>query len=135
MTKAEEFVAELYSTFEGRVPFTSGYAKGFARSIYPVVFENAEGKPIGLVAAAANNDEDTSEVQLFHVSAFKPGLGHGKEIMFFICKLADRHGVKLYLQAEIQFTDKKTPIGEDLINWYRQFGFEGGSFMNRRPNA
>ena len=109
MTKAEKFVDVLYSTFEGRVPFTAGYNRGFGKAINPLVYETVEGVPIGLIAAAANNEDDTSEVQLFHISAFKPGRGHGKEIMEYLCKLADELQVKIYLQPEIQFTDKKTP--------------------------
>lgn len=135
MTRAEKFVEELYSRFEGRVPFSAGYTLQFSKTVYPVVYENEKGIPIGLVAAAANNKTDTSEVQLFHVSVFKPGNGHGKEIMNYICDLADKHKAKIYLQVEIQFSDKETLIGQDLVNWYRQFGFVGNTFMNREPNA
>lgn len=131
MTRAEKFVEVLYSSFEGRVPFAAGYV-GFDK-IYPFVYESRHGFPIGLVAAAATKVADA--VQLYHISSFKPGKGHGKEIMGYLCGLADEHGVKIYLHAEVQFSDKETPIGEDLVNWYRRFGFVGNGFMCREPKA
>lgn len=135
MTKAEEFVQALYSKFEGRVPFAAGYGRGFANKIYPLVYENENGIPIGLLAVAANSEEDTSEVQLFHISSFKPVIGHGKEMMNYLCNLADALKVKIYLQAEVQFSDRDTLIGQDLIDWYQQFGFTGNCAMKRPPNA
>jgi GNAT superfamily N-acetyltransferase len=135
VTRAESFIAELYSSFEGRVPFAAGYTTGFLKKVYPLVYEDSDGTAIGLIAAAANSEEDTSEVQLFHVSAFRPGNGHGKKIMEYLCKLADKHSVKIYLQAEIQFTERETPIGESLVNWYKKFGFVGNTFMRREPDA
>lgn len=135
MTKAEEFVQTLYSNFEGRVPLVAGYGHGFASKIYPLVYENENGIPIGLLAVAASSIEDTSEVQLFHISTFKPGMGHGKKMMNYICNLADELKVKIYLQAEVQFSDRYTLIGQDLIDWYKQFGFIGNGSMKRNPNS
>lgn len=135
MTTAEKFVDAIYSNFEGRVPFAAGYGRGFANKVYPVVYENDNGVPLGLIAVAATNEADTSEVQLFHVSAFKPGNGHGKEMMIYICNLADTYKVKIYLQAEVQFSDRQTLIGQELVNWYRLFGFVGGCTMHREPNT
>ncbi|WP_040552371.1 hypothetical protein [Rheinheimera nanhaiensis] len=135
MTKAEEFVHALYSKFDGRVPFAAGYARGFANKIYPLVYENENGIPISLLAVAANSEEDTSEVQLFLISSFKPGVRHGKEMMNYLCNLADALKVKIYLQAEVQFSDRDTLIGKDLVDWYKQFGFTGSCVMKRLPNA
>lgn len=133
MNPAELFVQELYQTFEGRVPFTAGFDANF-KKVLPVVYEDQNEIPIGLVAAASTQD-DPSIVQLYHVSSFKVGKGHGAQIMRYLCELADKHKASIYLQAEAQFTDKDTPVGPDLVSWYTQFGFAGVGIMLRKPNA
>ena len=109
MTKASEYVKHMYSLFEGRAPLMVGMNKSFNK-VYPFVYENNKSIPLGLVGIAANNESDPTEVQLYHISAFKIKKGHGSEIMKFICKNADEFGVSLYAQAEVQFSDKESLI-------------------------
>lgn len=131
MGPAEEFVKYLYSTHEGRAPFRVGFTSGFEGPVYPFLYENSKGKALGLVGVTATNEADDSEVQLYHISSFRPGKGYGTEIMNYLCSEADRFGVKIYLQAEVQFSDKETPIGSNLVAWYRKFGFIGNGIMRR----
>lgn len=134
MTTASEYVEHLYSLFEGRAPLLVGVNSKF-KSVYPFVYENTNGIPLGLVGMAANNDTDQTEVQLYHISAFKIKNGHGSEIMRFLCKKADEFGVRIYAQAEVQFSDKESLIGQDLVNWYHKFGFIGNGIIRREPNT
>lgn len=133
LSPADSFVRELYHTFEGRVPFCAGIDSSFSK-VYPIVYEDKRRVPIGLIAAAPVKDNPLV-VQLYHVSSFVVGKGHGKQILNYVCQLADKHKASIYLQAEVQFTSQKTPAGEELINWYRQFGFVGTGFMRREPNV
>lgn len=44
----------------------------FKDLVHSAVYETERGNSIGLVSFAATNKEDTSEVQLFHISVLNP---------------------------------------------------------------
>lgn len=133
MNQAEKFVDTLYSTFEGRAPVRLGTRTDMS-AVYPFVFEDENGIPLGLVSCTADNKENEKEVHLYHISSFKINRGHGTKIMNYLCNLADNFGVSIYLQAEVQFSGRDTPMNEDLEKWYKKFGFQGNCIMRRHIN-
>jgi len=135
MNSARSYVLALYARFEGQVPVKVGITCGFG-AVYPFVFEDGKGLPMGLVGCAWNEEQASDLVQIYHVSAFKPKQGAGTKIMRHLCAEADRMQVKLYLQAQPQYIDVDKSISEEkLQDWYRSFGFKGSLLLTRLPNA
>lgn len=134
MMKATVYVNHMYSQFQGRAAVTVGMNSA-SEAIHPFVYENTSQTPIGLVAMSADDTSDPPGVDVYHISAFKPGNGQGSEIMSYLCNAADEYGVRLCIQAEAQLIGKQTLAGADLINWYRKFGFNGNGKMYREPNV
>ena len=133
MTKATEYVKHMYSKFEGRAAVTVG-VNCDSETIYPFVYENNRQMPIGLIAMSVDDDiSNSAEVDVYHISAFKPGNGHGSEIMNYLCNSADEFGVRLCIQATALISGRRALAGTDLINWYRKFGFKGDEIMYREP--
>lgn len=133
MTKATEYVKYMYSQFEGRAAVTVG-VNSDSETIYPFVYENNSQMPIGLIAMSVDNISNSADVDVYHISAFKPGNGQGSEIMNYICYSADEFGIRLCIQATALFSGRRALAGVDLINWYRKFGFKGDEIMYRDPN-
>ena len=134
MTKAAAYVHHMYSQFEGRAAVTVG-VNSDSESVHPFVYENNSQIPIGLIAMSIDHVSDLAAVDVYHISAFKPGNGQGSEIMNFLCNAADEFEVRLSIHAEAQFSGRRTMAGADLINWYRKFGFNGNGTMYREPRA
>ncbi len=134
MTKATAYVDHMYSQFEGRAAVTVGVNSG-SETIFPFVYENNRQVPIGLIAMSVDNISGAAEVDVYHISAFKPGNGQGSEIMNYLCNAADEYDVRLCIQADAQYSGRRTLTGADLISWYRRFGFSGNGSMQREPNA
>ena len=133
MTKATEYVNHMYSQFEGRAAVTVGVNID-AETIYPFVYENKSQMPIGLIALSVDNISNSAEVDVYHISAFKPGNGQGSEIMNYLCNTADDFEIRLCIQATALSTGRRTLTGADLIKWYRKFGFIGNGAMYRDPD-
>jgi hypothetical protein len=134
MTKAAAYVEHMYSRFEGRAAVTVGVNSG-SESIHPFVYENKSRIPIGLIAMSIDQVSGSAAVDVYHISAFKPGNGQGSEIMKFLCNAADEFEVRLCVQAEAQFSGRRTLVGADLVSWYRKFGFNGNGTMHREPKT
>jgi hypothetical protein len=134
MTKAAAYVEHMYSQFEGRAAVTVGVNSG-SESIHPFVYENISNIPVGLVAMSIDHVSGSAVVDVYHISAFKPGNGQGSEIMKFLCNAADEFEVRLCIQAEAQFSGRQTLAGAGLVNWYRKFGFNGNGAMYREPKT
>ena len=133
MTKAAEYVSHMYSQFEGRAAVTVGVNID-AETIYPFVYENKSQMPIGLIAMSVDNISNSAEVDVYHISAFKPGNGQGSEIMNYLCNTADEFEIRLCIQATALSTGRRTLAEADLIKWYRKFGFIGNGTMYRDPD-
>lgn len=133
MTPAESYVQGFYCRFAGRIPLSAGWSDG---NIYPLVFEDESGKPIGLVAMAANASYGPNTVQVYLIASFLPRRGDGSKILKALCAEADDRQIELLLQAESLGADKRyfTPQNK-LIAWYRSFGFTGGRVMVRKPET
>jgi hypothetical protein len=84
---------------------------------------------------SVDNVSDTAAVDIYHISAFKPGNGQGSEIMNFLCNAADEYDIRLCIQAEAQPSGRRTLAGADLVCWYRKFGFNGNGTMYRESRA
>ena len=123
----------MYSRFEGRAAVTVGVNSDL-EIIYPFVYENNSQMPIGLIAMSVDSTSSMAEVDVYHISAFKPGKGQGSEILNYLCNAADEFEVCLSIQAQALFGGQGTLAGADLVNWYRKFGFKGNGAMYREPN-
>ena len=55
--------------------------------------------------------------------------------MNFLYKAAAEHGVRLCIQAEVQFNGNQTMTNPQLIDWHHTYGFIGSRIMHREPNA
>jgi hypothetical protein len=124
----------MYLQFEGRAAVTVGVNSG-SESIHPFVYENNSQIPIGLIAMSVDDASDSAAVDVYHISAFKPGKGQGSEIMNYLCNAADEFEVRLCIQAEAQSSGRRTLAGTGLISWYRKFGFHGNGAMFREPKT
>ena len=133
MTKAAEYVNHMYSLYQGRAAVTVG-VDSESLSIHPLVFENNNDVPIGLIAMSADGIANPDDVDIYHISAFIPGNGQGSEIMAFLCRVADEYGVRLCIQADVQYNGKQTMTAMELVNWYHKFGFTGNRTMHREPS-
>ncbi len=134
MTRAAEYVSDIYSLYEGRAAVTVGVSSE-SICIHPFVFENTSKVPIGLIALSADSIANPEDVDIYHISAFIPGKGQGSEIMNFLCATADEYGVRLNIQAEVQLNGNQTMTTLELVDWYHKFGFTGNRIMHREPNA
>jgi len=134
MTKATEYVSHMYTQFEGRAAVTVGVNSG-SEIIHPFVYENTSQIPIGLIAMSVDDFTDSTNVDIYHISAFKPGNGQGSEILKYLCNVADEFEVRLCIQAEVQSSGRRTLTGTDLISWYRKYGFNGTGTVYREPIA
>lgn len=132
MSRATEYVNHMYSLYEGRAAVTVG-VNSESETVHPFVFENSGRIPIGLIALSAVSHSNPDDVDVYHISAFMPGTGQGSEILNSLCATADVFGVRLCIQAEAQDNGNPGLTNEDLINWYRRFGFTGGRIMHRDP--
>lgn len=139
MNSAETFCAQLYAAHSGRVPLFVGMRKPFSK-VYPLVFQSREGVPLGLVGCAWNMGMDSDVVQLYHISAFTPGLGTGSMIMTALCDLADHLQVRITTQPELigaGVPGWELPDDAEvaLERWYARFGFARtvGAHLERAP--
>ena len=134
MTRATRYVNHMYSLYDGRAAVTVG-VNNDSDSIHPFVFEGVCNMPIGLIALSADGVSNPADVDIYHLSAFMPGKGHGSQIIKFLCDSADEYGVRLCIQAEVQHNGNQTMTTPELIDWYLKFGFTGSRLMHREPVA
>ena len=132
MTRATQYVNHLYSLYDGRAAMTVG-VNNDSDSIHPFVFEDAYKVPIGLIALSADGISNPSDVDIYHISAFLPGMGQGSQIMKFLCDSADEYDVSLCIQAEVQHNGNQTMDTAELIDWYHRYGFTGDRLLRRVP--
>ena len=132
MTRATQYVDHLYSLYDGRAAMTVGINND-SDSIHPFVFEDACKVPIGLIALSADGVSNPADVDIYHISAFVSGKGHGSQIIKFLCDSADEYDVRLCIQAEVQHNGNQTMNTAELIDWYHRYGFTGDRLLRRVP--
>ena len=78
--------------------------------------------------------EPGRRITLHRVWSLQAGKGHGTRMLQTLCDLADRHDVEIQLRP-LPIGRKPYPKSrEQLIAWYRRFGFEVvGRKMVRQP--
>lgn len=83
---------------------------------------------------AALTNEEMNTVHIFHFSVFRQWRGNGGRMLRQLCQTADRLNVILSLSPI------PSPNGNDglldhqqLIAWYRKYGFKGHSLLCRPP--
>ncbi len=132
---AQTLVLSLYTRFPGRIAISVGYAPGLVE-IFPFVFEDTCGTPIGIVALAVMVQDEREVIHLYHLGAFKPGSGHGTKIMRELCLQANRFLVPISL-TPIHCPNGNTPLLDDeaLDTWYRRFDFKGDGHLVREPSG
>jgi hypothetical protein len=135
MNPAQKLVATLYFRFQGRIPVKVGLTDRFA-PVYPFVFENESGVPIGLIGCAWSEGHPQNLVQIYHISAFHPGKGEGTKALNYLCAEADRNSIALSVIATALAVGDFFPMDDlALDNWYRKLGFKGeiGAPLTRQP--
>lgn len=129
----DRYVDCFYKQYNGRVAIGVGYAQDM-REIFPFVLEDDIGKSLGIVAMATLSNEQINSVHIFHLGAFKSRCGNGSKILNILCLKADELDVMLSLSPIPSPNGEAAQINsEQLIGWYRKFGFRGDSLLCRSP--
>ena len=130
---AHALVLSFYNRFTGRIALSVGYGPGLVE-IFPFVFEDLCGTPIGIIALAVMVLEDREVVHLYHLGAFAPGSGHGTTMLKELCREANRLCVAISL-SPIPSPNGNPPLLDDdaLEAWYQRFGFRGDGHLVREP--
>jgi hypothetical protein len=133
MNQEHAYVNYFYKKYEGRVAIGVGYDQNLSE-IYPFVFENTDGKSIGIVALGVYTDENINYVHIYHIGTFKNNLGNGSQILQELCLQADKYQIILSLSPMFMPNGKNKPMSsEHLRSWYGGFGFRGNSRFKRSP--
>ena len=133
MESEHDYVNFFYNKFEGRVAIGVGYDQNLSE-IYPFVFEDPDGKSIGLVALGVYALENVNHVHIYHIGSFKGNRGSGSQILQQLCFQADKYQIILSLSPIFMPNGKNEPMStEQLMAWYAKFGFRGGSPFKRVP--
>ena len=133
MDQEHEYVTYFYEKYEGRVALGVGYNQDLSE-IYPFVFEDSDGKSIGVVALGVLTNENFTFVHIYHIGSFKHNLGNGGKILQELCWQADKYQIILSL-SPINMPNGKTETmsNERLCEWYSGFGFRGSPQFKRTP--
>ena len=133
MQMEKDYVNFFYNKFEGRVAIGVGYNQDLSE-IYPFVFEDRGGKSIGVVALGVYKLDEVKLVHIYHIGSFKNRRGYGSRILQQLCYQADKYQITLSLSPIFMPNGRNEPMStEQLISWYRRFGFKGNSPFKRDP--
>ena len=133
MHQEHGYVNYFYDKYEGRVAIGVGYNHDLSE-IYPFVFEDTEGKSIGIVALGVITYENITYVHIYHLGSFKTNCGNGGKILRELCFQADKYQIVLTLSPVFMANgNNETMSDERLSKWYGGFGFEGSPQFKRDP--
>lgn len=133
MTQAHAYVNYFYEKYRGRVAIGVGYDQGISE-IYPFVFEDANGKAIGIVAIGVFTHDSIDYVHIYHIGSFKSRRGNGGEMLRELCAQADQHQIILSLSPIAMPNGKDETMSDGTLKqWYVRFGFSGNSPLKREP--
>jgi N-acetylglutamate synthase-like GNAT family acetyltransferase len=96
MNQEHDYVNYFYEKYEGRVAIGVGYDRNLSE-IYPFVFEDTDGKSIGVVALGVYTHESINYVHIYHIGSFTSNRGNGSQILQELCFQADKHQIILSL--------------------------------------
>ena len=134
MCAAKSYVRYFYDKYQGRVAIGVGYTSDLSE-IYPFVFQNEKNESVGIVAIDAIPDEERI-VYIYHLGAFESQCGSGSSILRELCEQADKFNVSLKVSPIVMPNGKAPSMAPDqLIAWYKKFGFRGSSGLLRNPMA
>lgn len=132
MDQEERFVDFFYDKYPGRVSLGVGYGHGL-KEIFPFVFVDDDDVSIGIIALDSLMG-DIQVVHIYHIGSFVHKQGDGSRMMDALCRVADDYQVTLSLSPVYLDNGKDTTMGDDdMIGWYRRFGFEGEGQLLRTP--
>lgn len=133
MCQERDYVNYFYEKYEGRVAIGVGYNQDLSE-IYPFVFEDTDGKSIGVVALGVITHENITYVHIYHIGSFKNNRGIGGQILQELCFQADKFQIILSLSPIGMPNGKnETMSNESLNKWYGGFGFKGSPQFTREP--
>ena len=133
MDLENDYVDHFYEKNEGRVALDVGYDQNFSE-VYPFVFEDSDGKSIGVVALAVYTHGKKNYVHIYHMGSFMGNRGNGSRILEELCSQADKYQISLSLSPISMPNGKNIPMSdEQLRSWYAKFGFRDGSLFSRKP--
>jgi hypothetical protein len=133
MYQETDYVNYFYEKYQGRVAIGVGYNQDLSE-IYPFVFEDTDGKSIGIVALAVYTHENINYVHIYHLGSFKNNHGNGSKILQELCFQADKYQIILSLSPIFVPNGKNESMSSKCLReWYGRFGFKGGSQFKREP--
>ena len=133
MVQEYDCVNYFYDKYEGRVAIGVGYNQDLSE-IYPFVFEDTDGKSIGIVALGVITYENVIYVHIYHIGSFKTNCRNGGKILQELCFQADKYQIVLTLSPVFMPNGKDEYISNERLNkWYGGFGFKGSPQFKREP--
>lgn len=134
ISSAERYVRYFYEKYFGRIAIGVGYTNKF-EEIFPLVFQDNKDDSIGIIALDVVPDEEKM-VYIYHLGAFKTNDGNGSVMLKELCDQADRFNVCLKVSPNVMPNGKEPSIEtEQLVNWYKRYGFEGNFGLLRNPQT
>ena len=133
MVQENDYVNYFYDKYDGRVAIGVGYNQDLSE-IYPFVFEDTDGKSIGIVALGVMTYENIAYVHIYHIGSFRTNCGNGDKILQELCFQADKYQIVLSLSPVFMPNGKDEPMSNERLNkWYGGFGFKGSPQFKREP--
>ena len=133
MDQEHDYVKYFYKKYEGRVAIGVGYDQNLSE-IYPFVFEDTDGRSIGVVALGVYPHETMNYVHIYHIGSFRRNRGNGSSILHELCFQADKYQIILSLSPMFMPNGRDKPMStEQMRSWYGSFGFRGSSHFKRVP--
>ena len=131
-TREQDYLDYFYGKHRGRAALGVGYNQNLSE-IFPFIFQNIHGTPIGMVAMGAVSSSRTA-VHIYHIGSFETRCGDGTRILGELCRKADCFNIHLSVSPVFM------PNGQDphmdyqqLSEWYERFGFKGDANLVRSP--
>lgn len=126
------YVDYFYKKYQGRVAIGVGYNQNLSE-IYPFIFQNTCGIPIGIVAMGVLCGE-RDVVHIYHIGSFITHQGDGSLMLTELCSKADCFNIKLSVSPVYMPNGKDPHMEFDLLSkWYHRFNFKGEANLMRNP--
>ncbi|WP_022665882.1 YkgJ family cysteine cluster protein [Desulfospira joergensenii] len=132
MAREMDYVDYFYQKYRGRVSLGVGYHQNLSE-IYPFIFQNVHGKPIGIVAMGAVSNGEKA-VHIYHIGSFVTRQGKGSQILQELCRKADCFNIHLSVSPVFMPNGKDPHMNYGLLTeWYEKFDFKGEANLLRSP--
>lgn len=132
LNKESGYVNYFYGKYQGRLSLGVGYDQSLSE-IFPFVFQDAYGRPLGVVAMGVITSEK-NVVHIYHIGVFMAQQGDGSLILAELCRKADCFNIRLSARPVSLQNGKDPQMDNDLLSrWYNRFDFRGESNLMRVP--